>query len=338
MTFAESPPPAATAPERDWPSATVVICVYTERRWDDIVAAVESVLGQDYPGEVEVLLVVDHNDLLLERLRREVAGVRVIESTGTKGLAGGRNSGIADARGEVVVFLDDDAYGEPGWLQALIAPYRDASVISTGGLIVPHWPAERPRWFPPEFDWVVGCSYRGLPTQVTEVRNVIGANMSFRATALQEAGAFSEGLGRVGTLPLGCEETEICIRARRRLPAARILHVPEAVVHHRVTDDRLTTRYFFHRCWSEGLSKGAVAELAGSEAALATERRYSTRTLPAGCLRGIGALMAGDVYGPVRAAMIIAGLFTTAAGYVVGRRRLAAQATRAITGDKEEPA
>ncbi|MGO4755836.1 hypothetical protein AB4212_45815, partial [Streptomyces sp. 2MCAF27] len=46
---------------------SVVICVYTEERWDDILAAVDSVRGQSLPAH-ETLLVVDHNPALLRRL------------------------------------------------------------------------------------------------------------------------------------------------------------------------------------------------------------------------------------------------------------------------------
>ena len=61
-----------TSPAPVLPRATVVICVYTEKRWDDIVAAVGSVAAQDVRA-AEVLVVVDHNPALLERARAEFA-------------------------------------------------------------------------------------------------------------------------------------------------------------------------------------------------------------------------------------------------------------------------
>ena len=57
-----------TSPAPALPRATVVICVYTEKRWDDIVAAVGSVQAQDVRA-AEVLVVVDHNPALLDRAR-----------------------------------------------------------------------------------------------------------------------------------------------------------------------------------------------------------------------------------------------------------------------------
>jgi hypothetical protein len=74
---------------------------------------------------------------------------------------------------------------------------------------------------PEEFDWVVGCSYRGLPAGEALIRNPIGSSMSLRRQAAVEAGGFRPEVGRVGTFPVGCEETELAIRLRRLLPWSR---------------------------------------------------------------------------------------------------------------------
>src|SRR5439155_54307 len=82
---------------------------------------------------------------------------------------------------------------------------------------------ERPTWHPPEFGWVVGCSYRGLPVEPAPVRNLIGCNMSMRRELFDAVGGFTHGIGRIGTIPLGCEETEWCIRVRQRFPELEFL-------------------------------------------------------------------------------------------------------------------
>jgi hypothetical protein len=154
---------------------------------------------------------------------------------------------------------------------------------------------------------------------VAEIRNPIGANMAFRRSALRNAGGFIEGIGRVGTVPLGCEETELAIRVRR-ITGGVVLHLPDARVSHRVTASRVTSRYFLSRCWSEGLSKALVAAEAGPDAALASERAYAARTLPRGVARAIRDAARGDGSGLGRAAAIVAGLAVTATGYARGRR------------------
>ena len=296
------------------PRVSVVVCTYTEQRWGDLVAAVASARGQRVPdADVEVVVVVDHAAALEARARRELSRVVLVPNTGARGLSGARNAGVAAARGSVVAFLDDDCVAAPGWLAALVAHFAAPDVVAAGGAVVPRWEAGRPRWFPPEFDWVVGCSHRGLPTTTADVRNVIGANMAFRRAGLEAAGGFRDGLGRIGRVPLGCEETELCLRLQAELPGTRVVYDPGAVVTHHVPAARGRFGYFAARCWGEGLSKAVVARLAGARRGLAAERRHAFRTLPAGLL---AALRDGA---PRRAGAIAAGLAITTAGYLRGR-------------------
>ncbi|MCW3015605.1 MAG: glycosyltransferase family 2 protein [Solirubrobacterales bacterium] len=304
------------------PTVSVVICAYTEERWDDLLDAVDSCRTQTL-APLETIVVIDHNPALLARLRDEHPDVRGIANAEERGLSGARNSGISVSRGDVVAFVDDDATAAPDWLEHLTAGYVDETVIGAGGLIAPVWPHQRrPASLPPEFDWVVGCSYRGLPETTTPVRNMIGANMSLRREVFDAVGGFRCGMGRIGTVPLGCEETELCIRARRELPSSVILFEPRAMVHHRVPPQRLGWRYFRSRCYAEGLSKAAVTDRTGSRDGLATERSYTLRTLPLGVLRGIGdALIRGDPAGLARSLAIVCGLLVTSSGYAVGLLR-----------------
>ena len=300
------------------PTASVVICAYTERRWPDILAAVHSALYQSRPA-LEVILVVDHHEDLLARIRAEMPGVVAVPNDGHRGLSGARNSGVARARGDVVAFLDDDAEAAPEWLEHLLAAYADPDVAGVGGAIEPLWATGRPRSFPHEFDWVVGCTYRGMPETASPVRNLIGANMSFRRELLREIGGFHSGLGRIGTRPLGCEETELCLRVHRRWPSVRFLYEPAAHVRHKVPEARARWAYFRARCYAEGLSKAMVVRLAGKQRGLAAERSYALSTLPRGVARGVGdGLRRGDPAGLARAAGIATGLVVTTAGYLVG--------------------
>jgi GT2 family glycosyltransferase len=301
----------------DRPDVSVVICAYTDVRWDPLVAAVEALVAQTRPLR-EVIVVVDHNEALLIRARDALASARVLPNEERPGLSGARNTGVRHATGGIVAFLDDDALPDPAWLETLAAAFDDLAVVGAGGLAMPEWvDGPRPRWLPPEMYWVVGCSYVGLPTEVAEIRNPIGANMAFRREALRDAGGFVEGIGRVGTVPLGCEETELAIRIRR-MTGGVVLHLPDARVSHRVTASRVTWRYFLSRCWSEGLSKALVARHAGPQAALASERAYALKTLPLGLARALRDAIGGDAAGLARAAAIVTGLVVTTTGYLRG--------------------
>ena len=305
------------------PQATVsvVICAYTDRRWEDLLAAVASLRRQTLPP-LETIVVIDHNSELAQQALRELAAATVVENAETQGLSGARNTGVRIARGDVIAFLDDDAVADDEWLEQLIRPYADPSVMAVGGTIDPLWPGSRPPMLPAEFDWVVGCTYAGMPSDTTRVRNVIGANMSLRRSVFDVVGGFRTDVGRVGTLPLGCEETELCIRVRQLMPGSQVIFEPRARVGHRVTADRTRWRYFRSRCYAEGLSKAVVSRHAGREDGLESERAYATRTLPRGVLRGIGdALFRGQVAGLLRATVIVGGLTWTVAGYAVGTAR-----------------
>ena len=308
-------------------TATVVICVYTEKRWDDIVAAVDSVGAQEVAA-AETLVIVDHNPGLLSRAQQAFGprGVRVLPNAHKQGLSGARNTAIAEATGDVVVFLDDDAAGRPGWLAALLAPYSDPTVKAVGGVAHPRWPINRPRVLPGaapydpnatgELDWIVGCTYTGQPLRQAEVRNLMGCNMSFRREVFDRVGGFAEDIGRIGKNPLGCEETELCIRARQAYQRAgekiRIVFEPAAVVDHRVSPDRIEWAYLRRRSWAEGLSKAAVSKLVGSDDALSTERSYVARVLPTAVLRELKE-------GRVSSAAVVTALACTTAGYVRGK-------------------
>ncbi len=301
---------------------SVVICAHTEERWEQLVCAVESLQSQSI-APCEILVVIDHNPALADRAYRRLPSVRVIENEQQRGISGARNSGIAIARGAIIAFLDDDAIAAPDWLEQLLAGYSSPNVLGVGGAIEPHWQGVRPRWFPAEFDWVVGCTYLGMPREAAPVRNLIGCNMSFRREVFARIGGFSDQIGRVGARPSGCDETELCIRLGQRLPHALLLYTPRARVQHHVPAARARWAYFSARCLLEGRSKALVARLVGAGAGSATERVYTLRTLPRSVARGLfDTLVRCDPSGLARAGAITLGLAITTAGYLQG---LAAQ-------------
>lgn len=300
------------------PQASVVICAYTLERWSDLLAAVDSVRTQ-LAQDDELILVADHNAPLFERACAVWPDMQVVESLGPRGLSGARNTGIATARHSIVAFLDDDAQAAPGWLDALLAPFADGAVLASGGWADAAWDAGRPSWFPPELDWVVGCSYTGLPTHAAPIRNPLGCAMAFRRDAVLAVGGFDSRIGRVGRLPTGGEETELCLRLRAEHPDAVVMHAPAARVRHRVPRSRASLAYVARRCYQEGRSKALIARLAGSEAALSSERRYVVRVLSAGAVRGLRDVLHGDLAGLARSVVIGIGLALTTAGFAAGR-------------------
>ena len=113
-------------------SVSVVICAHAHDRWDDTLAAVASVRAQSHPAK-ELVVVVDHNPSLHQRLKAELPDATVIENREQQGLSGGKNTGIAVSTGQVVAFLDDDAVADVNWLKCLLDAYTDPDVVGVGG-------------------------------------------------------------------------------------------------------------------------------------------------------------------------------------------------------------
>jgi glucosyl-dolichyl phosphate glucuronosyltransferase len=298
-------------------SVTVVVCSYTKDRWVTLLRAIDATLSQ-IKFHDELIVVVDHNDALLAQCRDYLGDFTVLPNRRNRGLSGARNTALEEAHGSIIVFLDDDAVPLDGWLGALRAPYVDKHVYGVGGFAKPRWLSGRPKWFPEEFLWVVGCGHPGLSTGLRPVRNLVGANMSFRKDAFDNAGGFAEQMGRIGERPFGCEETEFSIRLTQTNPDAIILYEPSSQVEHHVTEQRASLVYFIRRCWAEGISKAEVSRRVGRSKGLSTERHYVLQVLPKGIWKGFHSSVGGDLWGAVRSLTIVLGLAATTAGYGAG--------------------
>ncbi len=300
------------------PDVSVVVAAHTMDRWDDIVAGMHALAHQTVPP-LETILVVDHNERLLAQARDEFPDVRVLANVRTGGASGARNTGIAEAKGAIIAFVDDDARPEPDWIEQLLAAYDDPAIMAVGGVATPVWPSRRPDHLPPELDWIVGCTYQGQPTVRADVRNLWGCNMSVRREAFDQVGTFDEEIGRIGLIPIGCEETELCIRIGQQLPGTRVVFEPRAVVHHRVTPARTTWSYLRTRSNAEGVSKAAIGALVGPEDAISVETDYVKRVLTRGFVRELGRGLRGHASGFRGAAGIVTCLWLTGFGYLRGR-------------------
>ncbi len=299
-------------------SATVVVCAFASQRLEQTVECVKSVLRQD-PPPGQMIVVVDHNESLQAELGALLPdGVEIMANEHARGLSSARNTAIAHSRGDYVVFIDDDAIAHEGWLARLLSTFDDPQVVGVGGHARPLWETAQPGWLPPEFLWVVGCSYSGLP-ESGAVRNPLGCNMAFRAGLFDAVGRFNPAIGRLGSLPLGCEETEFCLRAARAMGGARIALTAGAEIDHHVPATRATARYLLRRCYFEGISKALVRQL-GDSRSLDTERAYLRHALAArlgsSVRRMVSGRGAGDAAGQFAA--VIGAVGAAAVGYLVG--------------------
>lgn len=295
--------------------ASIVITCFTGKRWSHLGAAIDSALSQTTAPR-EVIVVVDHNDDLLSSVIREWPDVTVMANRFDRGASGARNTGALQARSPVVAFLDDDAVADPKWLELLVRCFDDTSVVGVGGGVTAVWAEHQPAWFPDEFAWVVGASYRGLPEDIAEVRNVWALNMAVRAETFVAVGGFRLGFGKVGNLS-SPEDTDLCLRMG--LCGGRWLHVPAAQVAHHVPAERSTFGFFLRRCFLEGVGKAALAGLTSSNP-LDAERDYVRQVIPRGVRRYLReAVLSRRLPPAARAAAMVCGVTSAGVGYTRGR-------------------
>lgn len=153
------------------------------------------------------------------------------------GKARALNAVLAQCRGEILAFLDDDVIPSPGWLSSLLSAFSVTGRDGLGGRVLPLWEGPGPSWFSPAVAGFTPVHDRGgrelcyrLPGPLP-----VGANMALRRSAIEELGPFDEALGHVGRAGFGAEESELFCRALaagRRvdyIPGAWVLHPMEAL-------------------------------------------------------------------------------------------------------------
>ena len=301
-------------------TVSVVICAYTEDRWPLLLRSVDSVQRQ-HRIPVEIIVCIDHNDSLLERCRQKWSlgtegaqiPVVVLANKYQGRLGSARNTAAEVASGDIVAFLDDDAWAEPDWLDRLLSPYDSESIVAVGGAPVPEFERERPGWFPFEFDWVFGSAYAGLPEKRAPVARLIGANMSVRRLALTEIGGFHSD---------NHDDMDMCHRLMYQRPAEQVVYEPLAQVHHFVPAERTTWGYFWRRCFFVNRGKVEAFHQMEGSGNLSADIGFVGRALFHGVSRGLRQALQGDSWGAVRAASIVAGIALAATGHVAGTWQL----------------
>ena len=227
---------------------TVILCTYN--RCEDLARALQSIALSQVASSVtwEVLVVdnksTDQTRNVIESFCCQYPGRFRYLFEPQQGLSFARNAGIANARGEVLAFVDDDVTVEPTWLQNLTAELlNDGKWAGAGGRTLPAQKFTPPAWLPDEFFGIVFASF-DLGNEAGELnRAPYGANMAFRRAVFAKHGSFRIDLGRNPGNKIGNEDTEF----GRRLMAAgeRLRYEASAVVYHPVPQGRVTKEYFY---------------------------------------------------------------------------------------------
>jgi GT2 family glycosyltransferase len=253
---AYSQAPFSTA--RRWPRASVVVCSFNGAR--TLGRCLEHVERLDYP-DFEVVVVDDGSTDETPTIA-EGHACRLI-STHNQGLACARNTGLREATGEVIAYLDDDAYPDPHWLRYLVAAMEDGGYAGVGGPNLP----------PADDCTIARCVAEapGGPIHVLlsdrDAEHIPGCNMAFRRESLDAVGGFDPQFRVAG------DDVDVCWRLRDA--GCALGFSPAAIVWHA---RRNSVRAYLRQQRGYG----------GAEALL--ERKWPDRYGPDGHARWMGRL------------------------------------------------
>lgn len=242
---------------------TIAMC--THNHADRLVRTLADLHGLRLPRAPWELLIIDNGskDSTAQVLAQHAwpAGWQVRAVYEPKlGLSNARNRAIAEARGEFIVFIDDDETPDADWLCAYERLVEAHAPDAFGGRIEVLFEGPRPPWLVDDLLGFLGqCDHGGqVMPLVSDETPFFGGNFGFRRSAAATVGNFDPGLGRQGKVNVGGEEVQFY----ERLLAAgfKVWWTPESVIHHRIQSEKLHRRYFLDLHYQAGHVAGKRVE------------------------------------------------------------------------------
>ncbi len=248
---------------------TIIICTYNRQEKLNTVLSnlVEQATNQ---WMTEVLVVnnnsVDQTSAVIKSYRQKLHIREINESN--QGLAYARNTGIRQARGDTLVFVDDDMRLHEKWFSACVDAFQQhPESLFFGGRIIPYWPDGKPQWVKDEkmplLSGVFGTFDLGDDTRAFTAAEPgpMGGSFAIRKPLIEQIGYFNQSLGRSGDELGRGEETEFFERAKNS--GATGVYIAESICFHYVDAARLK----FISLWKYGVQSSiAHSQIHGSEA------------------------------------------------------------------------
>jgi glycosyltransferase involved in cell wall biosynthesis len=240
----------------------VIICTYN--RSASLSRTLESIRESSIPDSLEwELIVVDNNSAddtkaVVEKYQKlcnfPISYVKELQ----QGLSHARNRGINEASGRILAFTDDDVIVDRHWIGNIAKAFDRYDVQCIGGKILPLWEGPKPRWLSVHFHPNLALlDYGDLPFYV-EKANLWGANLAFKAETFLKYGLFDTNRGRIPDKLYGDEESHFLGKLLQK--EERILYVPDAVVHHCISKDRMKRSYFGKWNFDQGELHGILSQ------------------------------------------------------------------------------
>lgn len=246
---------------------SIIICTYNREKY--IGKVLEALAKQNY-SDYEII-VVDNNSTdatpqIAKDFKQSHPELNITLCSETKqGLSHARNCGITQAKGDFLVFLDDDAIPCENYLEKLHEGLQEhPDHAGFGGKIEPLFEdGKTPKWLCKwTLSWASGLDMGTRPKTFKPGKFPIGANMGFRREVVEKVGVFNTELGRSKKNLMGGEEKDFFFRIQRA--GYRIIYLPEPYVHHVIPQSRTTTDYIRRFAQGVGLSERVRCKNEGS--------------------------------------------------------------------------
>jgi glycosyltransferase involved in cell wall biosynthesis len=239
---------------------SVILCTYNRKAY--IYDVLKSIAENSFPYEKYELLVIDNNssdDTASECRRFHTAFPSVnyrylIEKQ--QGLSHARNRGIKEATGDIIIYVDDDATVNDGYLQAYYSFFEQYPLaMAAGGPVTPVYETGKPHWLSHfTIPLITGYFYKGKKIKEFKKSGFPrGGNAAYRKTVFDKTGYFNIQLGRKGNNLIGAEEKDIFDKMRmQRMP---FYYLPGAILYHIIPAEKLTKAYFNSLTFAMGKSE-----------------------------------------------------------------------------------
>ncbi|MDQ6421395.1 glycosyltransferase [Paenibacillus sp. LHD-117] len=241
--------------------ATIAIC--THNRAEDVREALFSLLQQSFTGAYEVIVVdnrsTDNTRQVVQEVGRMTSIPIIYVYEERLGLSVARNRAIREAKGDYILFLDDDAAASKNWIEGIVSVFEsDPRIGCVGGKIDPAWEGAEPAWLLPENRTLYTIlDYSQEIVEMKKPAIPFGANVAFRKSVFDTLRPFREDLGRVGSNLLSSEEAELIDRIRSRYT---VYYTPYAWVRHKIPHSRVSRKWLLRRIYWQGVSSAVSSE------------------------------------------------------------------------------
>lgn len=239
---------------------TAIICTYNRAKY--IGNLLESLAKNDIGKSAYEIVLVDNNCTdntreICEAFAKAHPDVQfryVVESE--QGLSAARNKGIKEAKGDVIVYVDDDALVDPHYLRTYSEWFAAHSeTMACGGPIEPLYETEEPAWMTPYTKALLTAwmNYGDKVREYPRGRYPGGGNAAYRKEVFDKVGLFNTALGRKGGNLMGSEEKDIFDKMHAM--GMQVLYLPTPVLHHIIPQTKLEPDYFNRLTTQIGISE-----------------------------------------------------------------------------------